>query len=82
MMDIAMARTVQAIEEPGLHATIDEYFQDALNTGPSPEMLSVSRRGWQFLLDACPPEPDWDGVRHDLQHAIGRIDALVGGESA
>ncbi len=82
MMDIAMARTVCLYEEPHLRDTVEEYFRDALNLKPSPEMLGVSRRGWQFLLDSCPDESDWDTVRQEIQNAIQQIDTLGGAPSA
>jgi tetratricopeptide (TPR) repeat protein len=71
VMDIAMSTMVLGRRDPAnferAHATLTE----ALNLGPTPEMLGVSRRGWTNLLDYCPD--GWTDLKEHLQAALDRI---------
>ncbi|HVO69911.1 MAG TPA: hypothetical protein VMT24_07695 [Aggregatilineaceae bacterium] len=75
VMDIAMSTMVLGRRDPAnferAHATLTE----ALNLGPTPEMLGVSRRGWTNLLDYCPD--GWADLKEHLQTALDRVSRAI-----
>lgn len=76
-MDIAMSTIVLSDYAPQKYS-LDEgcrVFRAALNSNPTQEVLSVTRRGLKFLVEACPD--DWPNAKAkliDLWHEVtGRI---------
>jgi len=75
IMDIAMSQMMLTQHEPdGLDGAL-EKLDEALGVQPTPEMLTVSRRGWQFLAENCPD--DWTDLRAHLSTALKRITEAI-----
>ena len=75
VMDLAMSRMVLGQDDPAMFDFAFETLNDALDMRPAPEMLGVSRRGWQNLLDYSPQ--DWTTLRENLRRAANQIDRAL-----
>jgi tetratricopeptide (TPR) repeat protein len=73
MMDIAMASAILGHEQAGEFETAQKWLDQALDLpGVTPELRSVSIRGWGYLRDYCPTE--WDPVLDFIYKAIQRLE--------
>ena len=76
-MDIAMAAAVLSSRSPDEYAPLEfqRMLDEALAMQPTPEMLRVSLRGWELLIEYCPE--DWTDLRQQLEVSIERLRSAI-----
>lgn len=75
LMDIAMANSVLIRNDAKYKKLAKDFFDRAVQKRVSEELLGVSLRGWQFLINSCPEGNQWDEVRQELEARLKDIQA-------